>query len=148
MEKLTKRGHENHQHLNQQNTKSNDLIKEVHETSSLNSTVAKPKKHVTIHDPGSSPPAMYKIALRLKKLTESHVKKSSSESNPASSKESSQREGSLKLTNHKVNNASSYEFDDNQKKSLISPTTVTEDFETEIDSSNCIGELNQKKRKN
>ena len=53
--------------------KSNDQIKEVHETPSKN------KKQVTINEPesssNSSPPAMYKIAMRIKKLTEVKTKK-------------------------------------------------------------------------
>jgi hypothetical protein len=55
-------------------SKSNDLMKEEHETPS------KIKKHVKINDTdsitNSSPPTMYKIALRIKKLAEVKVKKS------------------------------------------------------------------------
>jgi len=70
-QKLTKKSDELNSKDLQSN--SNDLMKEVHETPS------KIKKQVKLndHEPNadSSPPTMYKIALRIKKLTEVKVKK-------------------------------------------------------------------------
>lgn len=121
-----KGSHESDHKVNKKDNCNKELIKEVFETSN------KSKKHVSINDPNSSPPAMYKIALRLKKLTETTIKRSTIDTNETPIQ-------NTKNNHEPIFKARNSELEDFQTKSLILPAAEETDFELELENSNCIG---------
>ena len=110
-----------------ENKQKEPVIKEVHETPCKQN-----KSKVTLQEPPASAPAMYKIAMRIKKLTENKMKKTQLESTTLSDK--SLKEDFIKIKSEVEQLQKPLNEDFNSMKDDII------DFELELDSSKTSGD--------